>query len=185
MDRRNNKGQFTRGFTYRNKQPYWDKDFLINEYIVKGKSSKDISIEYKCHRNNILYWLNKYNINRRNISEIRKNKYWGMLGVDNPMWNKKGESNPNWKGGVSPERNTFYNSKEWKRVCSVVWKRDNATCQRCLIKRKETDIPFHIHHIKTFADKELRADSSNLVLLCEICHHYVHSKKNKKKEFLL
>jgi len=100
------------------------------------------------------------------------------------MWNKKGELNPNWKGGVTLERQEFYISRQWKKVCQDVWKRDNATCQRCFIKRKETDIPFHIHHIKSFSDKQLRADKNNLLLLCEVCHQWVHSKSNLKKEFI-
>jgi 5-methylcytosine-specific restriction endonuclease McrA len=101
------------------------------------------------------------------------------------MWNKRGELNPRWLGGVTPERQSFYTSKEWKAACSFVWKRDHATCRRCGIHRDESkDIPFHIHHIVSFADKNLRADPSNLVLLCETCHQFVHSKRNTKNEFL-
>lgn len=184
MDNRNKSGRFKKGYTYRNKKPYWEKEWLFKEYITKQKSAKEISNEQNCHRNNILFWLNKHNISTRNISESRKIKHWGLKGVDNPMWNKKGELNPNWKGGYTPERQKFYMSKEWKKVCSLVWKRDNATCKRCGIKRNEIDVPFHIHHIKSFIDKELRADISNLILMCEVCHHWIHSKSNLKKEFI-
>lgn len=184
MEKRNKKGQFEKGYTYRNKKDFWDKDWLYNEYIMKQKTSKEIAIEQNCHKNNILFWLNKHDIKTRNIKESRKIKHWGLYGLDNPMWNKKGKLNPNWKGGITPERQDFYISQEWKNVCCEVWKRDNAICQRCLIKSNETDIPFHIHHIVSFSDKNLRAKLSNLILLCEICHHWVHSKSNIKGRYI-
>ena len=180
---RNNKGQFKKGFTWREPKLYWDKKWLYEQYVIFGKSSQDIAKEQGCLDTNILYFLLKFGIKRRSISEARKVKHWGQKGVDNPMWNKKGELNPNYKGGVSPERQAFYSSKEWEKVCSQVWKRDKAICQRCGQKRN-TDIPFHIHHIKTFADKELRADLDNLILLCEPCHWWVHSKENKNYEYI-
>lgn len=180
---KNNKGQFKKGFTWRKPKPYWNKEWLFNEYITFGKSSGDIAKEQGCLDTNICYFLNKFKIKTRTISESRKKKYWGSVGVDNPMWNKKGELNPNYKGGITPERQSFYITKEWKNVCKLVWIRDKATCQRCGLG-KNNDMPFHIHHIKTFADKELRIDTDNLILLCEVCHQFIHSKGNKKKEFL-
>jgi len=41
-----------------------------------------------------------------------------------------GAINPHWRGGITPERQTFYRSPEWKDCVKIVWKRDNATCQR-------------------------------------------------------
>lgn len=100
---------------------------------------------------------------------------------------KRGAVVANWKGGITPERQAFYRSDEWKKAVKNVWKRDNATCQRCgldhrTINRNEKQ--FHIHHIQSFAIKELRCKPSNLVLLCDTCHRFVHSKKNINSEFL-
>lgn len=180
---RNNKGQFSKGFTWRKRKLFWSKEWLVNEYVDNGKSALRIAKEQNCHENNIFAWLHRHNIKTRTISEIRKIKHWGLSGVDNPMWNKKGELNPRWLGGVTPERQLFYISQEWKMVCSKIWKRDKATCRRCGIK-KYSDMPFHIHHIKSFRDKELRADIDNLVLLCEACHQWVHSKGNKNNDYI-
>lgn len=176
-------GRFLKRYSYRKQKSFWDKDWIYNEYLIKGKSSKEISDDQKCSRNNILFWLNKYGIKRRNISEARKIKYWGQKGEDNPMWNKKGEINPNWKGGITSERQSFYQSSEWKNVCCKVWKRDKAICQRCFIKKGE-GISFHIHHKTSFENKELRAEINNLVLLCVICHNFIHSKLNINQEFI-
>ena len=194
---RNKKGQFIKGVSYspktqfkkgghwRKKKPFWDKDWLNNEYVIKKRSCGDIAKDFNVTESSILFWLKKHGINRRNISQSRSAKKWGQMGSDNPMWNKRGELNPMWKGGVTPERQSFYSSQEWKNACSYVWKRDNATCNRCGIHRDESmDIPFHIHHIISFAEKEMRAEPSNLILVCEPCHRWIHSKKNTKNEYL-
>ena len=100
---------------------------------------------------------------------------------------KKGAETPNWKGGVTPERQAVYGSPEWKAAVKAVWKRDNATCQRCGLHRSQArkeDVDFDIHHIVSFAVAELRCNPDNLVLLCEPCHYWVHSSENVNKEFL-
>jgi hypothetical protein len=185
MVMRNKSGQFLKGHNWRSPQPFREKEWLENEYVKQKRSTGDIASEFSVTDVAILFWLRKHGIPRRSIAESRKIKHWGQLGSDNPMWNKRGELNPRWLGGVTPERQAFYTSKEWKSACSSVWKRDKAKCRRCgIFKKDQEDIPFHIHHIESFANKELRADTSNLVLLCEVCHHFVHSKKNTNNEFL-
>lgn len=55
----------------------------------------------------------------------------------------------------------------------------------CALHRDNSpDMPFHIHHVVSFADKELRAEPSNLVLLCEACRQFVHSRENLTREYL-
>jgi len=194
---RNKKGQFIKGFSnnpetqfkkgehWRKHQSFREKEWLISEYIGKKKSTKEIANQFGVTDSAILFWLKKHGIKRRNVSEARAIKKWGLLGADNPMWNKKGELNHNWKGGITADRQLFYQSQEWKKACSYVWERDKATCQRCgLVKSKSADMPFHIHHIKSFANKELRSNTNNLVLLCETCHHFIHSSKNINNEYL-
>lgn len=173
------------GEHWRDEKPYWHKEWLEHEYVTLGKSTGDIAKEWNITCAAIIYWLRKHNIPRRGISEARSKKHWGQHGSDNPMWNKRGELNPRWKGGITPDRQSFYTSQEWKSACRRVWKRDNARCQRCgLTKRSNPDMPMHIHHIVSFSNKELRASIDNLVLLCEVCHHWVHSKRNKNNEYL-
>ena len=180
-----NKGQFQKGEHWRKPKPWWDKSWLQDQYVTCQRSGADIAHEGGVRDSAIYYWLAKHGIQRRTMSEIRKEKHWGAAGSDNPMWNRKGELNPRWLGGITPDRQSFYMSQEWKKACSEVWKRDKATCCRCeLQKKRNPDMPFHIHHIESFSNKTLRADTANLVLLCECCHHFIHSRKNADREYL-
>lgn len=175
--------EFKKGQHWRKPKTYWNKEWLYNEYIIKNKSSGEIAKSQSCGEGNILYWLKKHNIKIRSISETRKIKYWGLNGKDNPMWGKRKDLNHNWKGGISPERQEFYNTEEWKKACYYVWKRDKAVCQRCKILFSKLN-KLHVHHIVSFENKELRSDTNNLVLLCKSCHNFIHSKKNVNNEFI-
>lgn len=184
-ERRSPATEFKPGQHWRERKPFWDRDWLHHEYVEKGRSAGDIAAEFGVTAESIIHWLRKHGIRRRSTSEARALKHWGASGSDNPMWNKRGELNPRWLGGVTPERQSFYTSEAWRKACSSVWKRDNATCQRCKLHRDDQpDMPFHIHHIVSFAVEELRADIDNLVLLCEVCHQFVHSRRNTDGEFL-
>ena len=185
MTKRNKIGQFLKGSHWRKRQPWWSREWLLYQYSKLKRSASDIATEGGVGETAILYWLEKHQIPRRSMSEARKVKRWGQSGSDNPMWGKRGKNNHRWRGGVTPERQAFYISQEWKAACSMVWARDDAVCQRCgRDKRVQPNVPFHVHHIASFANRELRADINNLVLLCEACHHFVHSRKNAKREYL-
>jgi len=195
MKPRNEKGEFIKGVHYspetefkkgnhwREPKPYWDKNILEDLYITQKKSAQEIANMFNCKGNNILYFLHKHKIPVRNTSESRQIKYWGLKGELNGMFGMNGELNPNWKGGLTPERQDFYISQEWKEVSQLIWKRDKGICQRCN-RKKDEGIPFHIHHIISFQNKELRAIPKNLILICEICHIYIHSKENYEQQFI-
>jgi hypothetical protein len=177
--------QFKPGQHWRKPQLFRDRDWLIENYIEQQRSTGEIAKDFGVTDAAVIFWLRKHNIKRRTVAEARAIKRWGMIGSDNPMWNKRGELNPRWMGGVTPERQAFYTSEEWRNSCSMVWERDKATCQRCGLRKTDLpDMPFHIHHIVAFANGTLRSDPDNLVLLCEACHHYVHSRKNKNNEYI-
>ena len=106
--------------------------------------------------------------------------------VGSYMKGRKGSETTNWKGGVTPERESHVSSDEWKAVAREVWARDRAICQICGKDHNKSRVKggFHIHHIVSFQHKELRSDISNLILLCKECHRWVHSRKNKEKLYI-
>lgn len=123
---------------------------------------------------------------RAKISKGRQGKHYPKLqGEGNGMFGRRGEKSNNWQGGVTPERQALYSSLEWAEAVKIVWRRDEGTCQRCKTKYAWGMPMFHLHHFVSFAaSTELRADPSNLILLCSTCHHWVHSKANTDGEFL-
>lgn len=159
--------------------PYRNRDYLLNEYVVKCYSAAEIADMHGVHENAILYWLAKHGIRRRSISDARKVKYWGAVGYDNPMYGMSGHLNPNWKGGVTADRQLVYESEEWKAVALTVRRRDGYKCRRCGKHR-----PIHLHHVKSWAEyPESRLEPGNLVSLCKPCHNWVHSLNNFKREW--
>jgi hypothetical protein len=98
-----------------------------------------------------------------------------------------GPNNVGWRGGKAGEQHAFYISPAWRRVCSAVWRRDKATCQRCgKVHQYGGDDDFHVHHIANWSDfPVLRLVPENTVLLCVPCHAFVHSKSNVHSEFLV
>jgi hypothetical protein len=113
------------------------------------------------------------------------------LTKDGQVWakGKKGPLSPVWKGGCTPERQAFYNTDEWKSISISIRKRDNFQCQRCGLsmtegRKSNPRVKFAIHHIVSFTVKELRAEPTNLILLCRPCHLFVHSRENINKEFI-
>lgn len=103
-----------------------------------------------------------------------------------PYRGKRGSDTSNWKGGITPDRQAFYASDEWKRACRAVWARANARCEKCNIDHNDVlnRGTFHVHHVVSFAVKEFRAVLNNLVLLCRSCHRFVHSRANIERQFL-
>ena len=183
-ERRGRATEFKKGEHWRPRKPYWDKEWLENEYVNKQRSMAEIAAEFGITENAIYFWARKLGIQTRSMKEIRAIKHWGLSGEANGMYGKRGEDTPNWKGGVTPERQDFYNSEEWKTATRAVWARDKGECKRCGKKQKGTKTILDIHHIVSFANEKHRADIDNLVLLCKKCHHWTHSKKNTERIFI-
>lgn len=132
----------------------------------------------KKHKPETKYKIREARIKDGHVPYLRNGEHW-LKSVEKKV-------HPNYKGGLSPERQSFYSSKEWSEAIKQVWKRDNAICQKCGKNHNEEKNRgnFHIHHLVSFQVRELRSEVSNLILLCKDCHRWVHSKKNINKEFL-
>lgn len=192
------------------------EEWLRQKYIDEGLSMVDIGRIVDRDPKTILHWMRKYGIPTRPRGDLanfrgrrvthrvhseetkerlrqsakQSGKVPYLRNGEHFNKGKRGAVVANWKGGVTPERQAFYRSEEWKEAVKAVWQRDDAKCQRCgldhrTLKRGDKDYrKFHVHHIVSFAVTETRADPSNLVLLCHACHMFVHSKKNTNSDFI-
>ena len=192
------------------------REWLFQKYIEEGLDCTQIGRIGKRDPKTIWFWLRYYNIATRprgvNHTQLPKDgSSWlgrnhkpetrelmrkialadGRVPFDPavgpPMRGKHGPETINWKGGVTPERQAFYASMEWRDACCAVWARANALCERCELDSRTVNLkvePFHVHHIVSFRVRKLRASVSNLALLCRQCHYFVHSKANSQMEFL-
>lgn len=188
-------------------------DQLKKMYWGDGKTCVDIARQEEKDPKTIWAWMKHYGIKTRprghNVGQLPQGREPGFRLTDEHKqairearkkdghvpylkngehWLKSAEKedHPNWKGGVTPDRQEFYCTNEWKEAVKAVWHRANAKCERCG-KHHNTEQNrgnFHVHHIVSFAVKELRAEASNLALLCKPCHLFVHSRKNINNEFL-
>jgi 5-methylcytosine-specific restriction endonuclease McrA len=87
------------------------------------------------------------------------------------------ENNINWRGGITKENDLIRKSKEYKVWRNQVYKRDNWTCQHCLIKCNSNSIV--AHHIYYFSwVPALRFTVKNGITLCRSCHLKLHKKNN-------
>jgi HNH endonuclease len=193
------------------------REWLFEQYITKGISANDIARVVGRDPKRVWEWIRNYKIptrprghdtsrlcrdgsamRGRKLSATTREKLSAIAKADGrmpfkkengpPMRGKRGAETSNWKGGITPERQDFYASEEWKAAVKVVWRRADAKCERCgkdhrKVDNRKTD-GFHIHHIDGFAIRHRRASVDNLILLCRPCHWWVHGPNNTKGEFL-
>jgi hypothetical protein len=190
------------------------KEWLVRHYVTLGMNTTQIAHIVKRDPKSVWNWLkdfgiptrargyacehlfpkgHKLGVGRVHSPETRKklsdiSKATGRVPykpeVGSYMKGRHGPDTPGWKGGITPERQAVYASVEWREAVKAVWKRDNATCRKCGLRKNDArTTPFDIHHVAGFENRELRTAPENLALLCEPCHYWVHSRKNTNKEF--
>lgn len=179
MEMPDNRGRFKRGEHWRSRKPFWDRDWLVVEYIEKERSASDIGAEFGVRDTAIHFWLKKHKIKTRSTSEARRVKKWGLCGAANGMYGKCGILNPNWRGGHTPLRQEIYAKSEWASFSRSVRKRDKV-CRLC-----ESDEKTEIHHIDPFSQAPLLVmDIGNVILLCQRCHRKMRGKEKQWKRML-
>lgn len=162
----------------------WIHDYGIE---TRKRGYGDLDVRFKkgqispfnghCHSEETKEKIRQARLRDGNVPYLVNGEHWTKQECAHTHW---------WKGGVSPERQAFYGTDEWKNAEQFVRERDENTCQLCGTKQSEDcKRQFDIHHIYKFDENErLRAHPDNLVVLCHKCHMFVHSKKNTEHKFM-
>lgn len=80
----------------------------------------------------------------------------------------RGKNHWNWRGGITPERQKLFSSKEYKQWRASVFERDNYTCVMC---GDESGGNLEADHVFPFAMfPKHRFDTDNGRTLCTKCH---------------
>ena len=167
-------GRFVKGQHWRIHKAFRDRAYLLRQYVDLKRSCSEIACDFGVTEAAILFWLRKHDIKRRDVSGARAVKHWGSFGERNPMHGKTGILNPNWRGGLTPARQTIYASSQWKQAARAVRKRDK-TCRLC-----GSGANTEIHHIEPFSCCPLLVmDVGNMILLCDDCHKKLRGKERR------
>lgn len=181
---RDKSGRFRKGTHWRPHAIFRERPYLVEQYVEKKRSAKDIAVEHGVTENAILFWLTKLKIQRRTMVEVRSVKHWGLPGAANPMFGRCGSDNPRWIDGSSPERQRLYARSFWRELVLAVYKRDGFKCVRCG-KSRAADRRLHAHHVRPWAgNPDARFDLANILTVCQPCHNWIHSRKNRARELL-
>jgi len=136
--------------TQRENAPYYEREWLVKEYVENRKSTLQIGRELGYSPDTIAKWLRKHG-----IEPINKNRM--PSGSDNPLW----------EGGKPG-----YGSN-WKEQREKARERDNRTCQACQTHESDLERNVHVHHIipiRKYDTPEKGNELDNLVCLCASCH---------------
>ncbi len=94
-----------------------------------------------------------------------------------------GKNNYNYNHNLTDEeREIGRNYPEYREWRTSVYKRDDYTCQKCLVKGGI----LHAHHIESWdVNRKLRVDKNNGITFCKECHmdfHNIYGKGNNTRE---
>jgi len=156
------------------------KTELINLYITRKLTSREISKIIGFTHRTILNWLLKYQIKPHDLKWRVVNKKYASYWKDKkiPVETRlkisathikkgtfKGSRNPRWNGGTSRFPYPFDFNNELKRK---IFERDGFTCQAC---KDYSNHDLSCHHID---ENKLNSNMENLVTLCRSCHSKLH-----------
>lgn len=170
---------------------YKNADWLYNEYIIERESTNSIGKKCDVSKDDIRYYLLKFNILIRSMSEAQKLAFeTGRMSKEHLSRNGKitggfhgihtGETKQKIsmtkQGVVFNEWNGFasfepYCEKFDFRLKEEIRNRDNRVCQLCGKSEIENGRRLAVHHID--GDKKNNKET-NLISLCNSCHAHTN-----------
>lgn len=164
-------------------------DWLRQKYVVERMDCVAIGVLVGRDPKRVWEWLKDSGIpTRARGDDTGAHRFQkGQVSPFKGRTQLRGAASPHWQGGITPERQAFAATPEWRAACMATFARAQKRCERCAATQAQVQAAgqkMHVHHVVGFRVVELRADPDNLRLLCGPCHRFVHSKKNVARIFL-
>jgi len=83
---------------------------------------------------------------------------------------------------ITIDRKCYIFSPRWRTLRAHIIEEEKGICRRCKVKTVDKQ---YVHHIVSADISKYRYNENNLLLLCEKCHNWVHSRHNVQKEYLI
>lgn len=188
---RNEKGQFMKGLIPWNKGKLHSrktKEKIRIKAINRFKNPKNHPWFGREHSEESkeklrLSHLGKYNgeknpfYGKKHKKELKEKWADGRRGgKNNPSYGKRGAETSRWTGGATRPDELLKNHFEFKEWRKFIFKKDDYTCQRCLLRSGfGKAVTLHAHHIIPYAvAREERLEKNNGATLCKDCHKWIH-----------
>lgn len=189
---RDSKGMFIKGLVPHNKKPvlmiqcvgcqnkfqrnysnpatrYCSRKCVVNSLRGKKKSPEHIA---KIKQNHAKYWTGKQ-MTPEHITKM-------IVGLKDYQ---SGPKHWNWKGGVTPTLKKLRFTSEYRKWRTLVYERDNYTCQFCGVRGGVLNAD-HIIPFAQIVEREgwvLLYDINNGRTLCEDCHKTTPTYGGRRK----
>ena len=156
---------------YKQSKEHKHKIGLANKGRSPWTKGKPLPIEVKEKIRNTLLGYKPTEESRRKMSEARIGKQSCNKGKE--LLVIQGKNHWNWKGGITSLNHSIRTSLKAKIWRSIVFKRDNFTCQNsnCPYCHNKSGVELNAHHIKSFKlFPELVFKLSNGITYCGLYH---------------
>jgi len=156
---------------------YADREWLEEQYVLKGLDQKSIAQLAGVSTHTIRSWVRKHGLQKPAGSWTIGREPWNKGKRYKGGWHhapetkrrfsqqKSGEKNPQWRGGIT--RSAITIRRGVNELRPGLLKRDLYRCRLCGSRSKQLDM----HHIiPVWARPDLVLDPDNIATVCRVCH---------------
>jgi thymidylate synthase (FAD) len=168
---------------------YADREWLEEQYVLKGLDQESIARLAGVSKHTIRSWVCKHGLQKpagsRSVGRVPWNKGkrykagWHHTAEMRRRLSqlKSGEKNPRWRGGIT--RSAITIRRGVNELRPELLKRDLYRCRLCGSRSRQLDM----HHIMpVWARPDLVLDPDNIATVCRVCHLKLNGREMESTE---